>query len=567
MGAITVKNLGKAYRQYPTRWSRLIEWFDPRDKPRHKQHWVLQNISFSVSPGEAVGIIGINGAGKSTLLKMITGTTQPTTGDVTLTGSVAALLELGMGFHPDFTGRQNVYMASQLLGISNSEIAEKMAEIEEFAEIGDYINQPVRTYSSGMQVRLAFSVATSVRPDILIVDEALSVGDAYFQHKSFDRIRQFRDQGTTLLFVSHSPDAIKSLCNRAILIDGGIVLRNDSPDVVLDYYNAAIAKQRADYDIKQTEQLTGQKMTRSGSGDATIEIVELYVNDEPVRALLSGAEATLRICGKTIVEIEELTVGILIRDRLGNDVFGTNTYHHTLSQKNLASEAFFIVDFKFPALNLGIGSYSLTVALHSRDAHVTDNYDWWDRVLVFQVLPGNTPPSIGVSNFPLSIHWQETTVNKNRKKVEKEIKQEEIINFGDEEKLPGITISILEPLAEMTVGEYYIISILLQNYSGQLLSSSIAEPFNLSYHWIDESNGDCLVFDGIRTPLPSPCLPYAELENCKVRIKAPENIGNYRLDIALVHEGVCWHESKEQATLHVNIIQKSNQSPVNTNND
>ena len=156
---------------------------------------MLQDINFSVNPGEAVGIIGINGAGKSTLLKMITGTTQPTTGSVHITGRVAALLELGMGFHPDFTGRQNAFMAGQLLGYSVEEIARLMPEIEAFAEIGDYIDQPVRVYSSGMQMRLAFSVATAIRPDVLIVDEALSVGDAYFQHKSFDRIRQFREAG------------------------------------------------------------------------------------------------------------------------------------------------------------------------------------------------------------------------------------------------------------------------------------------------------------------------------------------------------------------------------------
>ncbi|GEM_PF-292352 len=547
MGTITVKNLGKAYRQYPTRLSRLIEWIDPRGKPRHKQHWVLQDINFTITPGEAVGIIGINGAGKSTLLKMITGTTQPTTGHVNLTGSVAALLELGMGFHPDFTGRQNVYMASQLAGMSNSEITAKMAEIEEFAEIGEYIDQPVRTYSSGMQVRLSFSVATAVRPDILIVDEALSVGDAYFQHKSFDRIRQFRDQGTTLLFVSHSAGAIKSLCDRAILIDGGIVLRNDSPDAVLDYYNAAIAKQQADYDIKQTEHLTGQKMTRSGSGDATIEIVELYVNDQPVRAVLSGVEARLRISGNTLANIDELTVGILIRDRLGNDVFGTNTYHHELSQQNVAQNTSFRVDFKFPALNLGIGSYSLTVALHSRDAHVTDNYDWWDRVLVFQVLPGNSPTSIGVSHLPLSIHWQETIVNK-VDKAEKAMLVEVVAK-----QIQGITISCVESIAQMTVNQHYTLKVALQNGTEQLLSSSNSEPFNLSYHWFDENN-NVVVFDGLRSPLKSPCLPYTDAQGYEVVVKAPENIGQYRLDIALVQEGVRWYESADTASLKIQVV-------------
>ncbi|MEN4100658.1 MAG: ATP-binding cassette domain-containing protein, partial [Anaerolineaceae bacterium] len=166
MSAITVSHLGKAYKQYPNRWARLIEWIDPRGKPRHRLHWVLQDINFTVQPGEAVGIVGINGAGKSTLLKMITGTTQPTTGSVQINGRVAALLELGMGFHPDFTGRQNAVMAGQLLGLAVEEIAALMPEIEAFAEIGEYIDQPVRVYSSGMQMRLAFSVATARRPDV-----------------------------------------------------------------------------------------------------------------------------------------------------------------------------------------------------------------------------------------------------------------------------------------------------------------------------------------------------------------------------------------------------------------
>ena len=184
MGSIRVTQLGKAYKQYSTRWSRLLEWALPFLGERHQKKWVLKDVSFTVEPGEAVGIIGVNGAGKSTLLKMITGTTQPTSGKIEITGRVAALLELGMGFHPEFTGRQNVYMSGQLLGLTVEEIAQLMPDIEAFAEIGDYIDQPVRVYSSGMQVRLAFSVATAIRPDILIVDEALSVGDKYFSQKS-----------------------------------------------------------------------------------------------------------------------------------------------------------------------------------------------------------------------------------------------------------------------------------------------------------------------------------------------------------------------------------------------
>ena len=181
MDSISVKNVGKAYKIYPNRFSRLYEWISPIKRARHNLKWILKDISFNVGKGETVGIIGVNGAGKSTLLKLITGTTQPTTGSIAINGRVSAMLELGMGFHPDFTGRQNVFMACQLQGLSIEQIHELMPEIEAFAEIGEAIDQPLRIYSSGMQVRLAFSVATAVRPDVLIVDEALSVGDMAFQ--------------------------------------------------------------------------------------------------------------------------------------------------------------------------------------------------------------------------------------------------------------------------------------------------------------------------------------------------------------------------------------------------
>ena len=222
---IEVCGVGKAYPKFTGRLNALATWLGlvPR-----VQNWVVRDISFSVEQGESVGLIGVNGAGKSTLLKLITGTAIPTEGTISVQGKVSALLELGMGFHPEFTGRQNVILAARMQGLSHAQLAELMPAIQDFAEIGSYFDQPVRTYSSGMFVRLAFSVATAVRPEVLIVDEALAVGDVYFQHKSFARIRSFRDQGTTLLFVSHDPGAIKSLCNRALLLGGGqLVLDGD----------------------------------------------------------------------------------------------------------------------------------------------------------------------------------------------------------------------------------------------------------------------------------------------------------------------------------------------------
>jgi lipopolysaccharide transport system ATP-binding protein len=274
MGAITISNIGKAYKLYDKRWLRLKEWLSPFKNSYHQLKWVLNDISFTVKPGEAVGIIGINGAGKSTLLKIITGTTKPSIGSIQITGRVAALLELGMGFHPDFTGRQNAYMAGQLLGMGIDEITQLMSDIEAFAEIGDYIDQPVRVYSSGMQMRLAFSVATARRPDVLIIDEALSVGDAYFQHKSFNRIREYRQQGTTLLIVSHDKASIQSICDRAILLENGRVAMEGNPEAVMDFYNAMLAN-RANQKITQNTTENGKLQTISGTGESQIIDVKL----------------------------------------------------------------------------------------------------------------------------------------------------------------------------------------------------------------------------------------------------------------------------------------------------
>jgi lipopolysaccharide transport system ATP-binding protein len=401
---LAVRNLGKGFKRYPSAAARLAELLLPWGRPRHELRWVLRGVSFEVRAGETVGILGYNGAGKSTLLKIIAGVSKPSTGEVIVNGPVAALLELGMGFHPDFTGRENVRMAGHILGLDAAELERRMQEIEDFAEIGDYIDQPVRTYSSGMQVRLAFSVATCVRPSILIVDEALSVGDAYFQHKSFARIREFRDAGTTLLFVSHSPGAIKSLCDRAILLDAGGVVRDGEPSQVLDYYNAIIAKREAEAEIREVEVGNGRKATRSGGLQARILGIELLNHQgEAVRAVHCAESATLRIRVQAEQALDSLTAGILLRDALGNDVFGTNTFHHSAELGPLVPGDQRTVDFQFPQLHLGQGSYSVSAALHERDVHTAGNYDWWDQAIVFQVIRDDTPYSIGVCKLPVTV--------------------------------------------------------------------------------------------------------------------------------------------------------------------
>ncbi|MDN7931006.1 ABC transporter ATP-binding protein [Burkholderia metallica] len=402
MGTITVTNLGKAYKQYPTRWSRLVEWMDPRRKQHHKLHWVLRDLNFSVRAGEAIGIIGINGAGKSTLLKMIVGTTQPTVGSVTMTGRVAALLELGMGFHPDFTGRQNVMMAGQLLGYSVDELTAMMPEVEAFAEIGEYIDQPVRVYSSGMQMRLAFSVATARRPDVLIVDEALSVGDAYFQHKSFDRIREFGRQGTTLLIVAHDKAAIQAICDRAILLNAGRLEMEGPPEAVMDYYNAMLAD-RENSEVRQEKLDSGAVQTISGTGEALIdEVTLLDQSGQPVEIIGVAQPVALRVKVKCVKAIPELVVGYMIKDRLGQTVFGTNTYHLKQVLVDLVEGQTVELHFEFLA-NIGVGSYSVAVALHTGDAHLANNYQWRDHALVFNVVNIKMDDFVGVAWLPTTV--------------------------------------------------------------------------------------------------------------------------------------------------------------------
>ena len=388
-GSITVSNLGKAYRRYPNQRARLLEWLLPFGAKRHDTIQVLHDINFTIEPGQALGIVGINGAGKSTLLKLITGTAVPTSGSVAMTGRVAAMLELGMGFHPDFSGRQNAYMAGQLIGLTVAELDVLMPQIEAFAEIGAYIDQPVRVYSSGMQMRLAFSVATARRPDVLIIDEALSVGDAYFQHKSFDRIRAFRELGTTLLIVSHDKSAIQSVCDRAILLDGGRVRKEGRPEEIMDYYNAMLAERENEpgaLTVRQEEHASGKVQTISGTGEATVrEIALLTAAGAPAEVHDVGGMVSLQVTVQIHAAIPNLTLGYRIKDRLGQNIFGTNTHH---KQQHLApgvAGETIVFNFAFP-LNLGPGTYSVATSLHSADTHLVDNYEWRDLALVFTVM-------------------------------------------------------------------------------------------------------------------------------------------------------------------------------------
>lgn len=395
MGHIRIQQLGKAYRLYPSRWSRLLEWLSPRGLPRHQQKWVLQNIDLDIQPGEAVGLVGSNGAGKSTLLKIITGTTMPTRGSCSVGGRVSALLELGMGFHPEFTGRQNVLMASQLLGLQRDEIEALMPDIEAFAEIGEAIDQPVRTYSSGMQMRLAFSVATARRPDVLIVDEALSVGDAYFQHKSFERIRGFRRDGTTLLIVSHDRFAIQSICDRAVLLEFGQIAKQGDPEMVMDYYHARMGA-GLNQKVRQEMLANGKTRTISGTGEVEIESVQLLEGGASVEVIEVGREVTLEISLRAEQDVQQLVLGFMLKDRLGQAMYGINSYRLKQTLEGVRAGERVIYRYTFP-MRLGPGNYSVSLSVSKRDSHLDGNYEWRDCAMLFQVVNSSRENFIGYS--------------------------------------------------------------------------------------------------------------------------------------------------------------------------
>lgn len=340
MPILSAIDIGKAYKHYSRKSGRFLEWLGL--EKRHHLKWVLKGVSFDVNPGESVGIVGINGAGKSTLLKIVAGTTTPTTGSVDIRGRVAALLELGMGFHPDFTGRENVCLAAQLQGIEIGDILGRMKGIEEFAEIGEYIDMPVRIYSSGMQMRLAFAVATEIRPDILIVDEALSVGDAAFQRKCFRRIEDFRSLGTTLLFVSHSTETVKKICDRAMFIKDGMIAAFDKASVVCDTYERYLFGGNGRGLLNQTVDAKDKVLAESisffdsslssscevvyGEGSATIETV--WLSSEAganVNVIPGGSRFSVNYIVRFHSHVDEPVFAFMIKTMEGVAVYGTDS--------------------------------------------------------------------------------------------------------------------------------------------------------------------------------------------------------------------------------------------------
>ncbi len=408
---LRVENVSKQYRIYNRPGDRLKESLTRGRLRRHREFWALQNIAFEVEAGTTVGIVGPNGSGKSTLLQIISGTLEPTHGDVWHEGRVAALLELGAGFDPEFTGAENVYMNAALLGLTRREIDALFPEIERFAEIGPFLHQPVKTYSSGMYVRLAFAIAASVEPDILVIDEALAVGDAVFQHRCLRRLNELQERGRTILFVSHDLAAVRALCTRAILLNAGRLVADGKPAEVLNRYQKIIMAREEAYEAEMVAgpQVTGKPSDdeslpplsysyRHGNGSAEILGVELAdAAHRRVEIVETGEPLRLRVAARFHRDVEDPVVGFLIRNRHGIHAYGTNTKEQQLAFGAVSCGEGLEVNFTFNCW-LGVDQYSIGFAIHSRDGEA---YDWIDGAIFFRVTSMSLTE--GVANLNASV--------------------------------------------------------------------------------------------------------------------------------------------------------------------
>lgn len=391
--AISVKNLEKVYRLYDKPVDRLKESLSITHKQYHREHYALSNINFDVKKGETIGIIGTNGSGKSTLLKIITGVLNATKGNVEIKGRVSALLELGAGFNPEFTGIENIYLNGTMMGYTKEEISQRVESIVEFADIGEFVNQPVKTYSSGMFARLAFAVAINIDPDILIVDEALSVGDIFFQNKCFKKFEELQKKDTTILFVSHDMSSIKQMCSRVLWIEKGKQIAFDDKEVVCGMYlNEQISSMNKENKgmIKDTNgecKLTVSNEKKSYprismqnnsilSKDA--EIISFFITDQEnviTNQLDIGKEYNVHLVMKSNVDISNLILGFNFENNKGISIVGTNTY---ISKVDLNCKQGDIMEcifrFKLPKLMKGEYIFDAAIARGTQEVHT--NISW-----------------------------------------------------------------------------------------------------------------------------------------------------------------------------------------------
>ena len=402
--AISLKKVSKCFQRYAHPVDKLKEILLPGTS-KTSQFWALRDVDLEIEKGQTVGIVGRNGSGKSTLLQIIAGTLTPTAGEVVVRGRVSALLELGSGFNPEFTGTQNVFFNARLLGLTQQEIEDQFDAIAAFADIGNFIDQPVKTYSSGMFVRLAFAVAVNVSPEILIVDEALAVGDIVFQHRCMRRMRSMMDSGVTTLFVSHDSGAIKTLCNSAVMIDGGKILASDTPNNVIIKYMKLVTESELGLVTSEenvdnnaviqsaSEQTSAIKLekTRRGNRKALIESVKLFhqngeeADESPIFGFNEQVKLLVKV--KVYQQLQGCIVGFFACDKNGNELIGSNTIEENQPIGKLSAGTNLQIEFTFK-LPLRPSSYSLTVA--GAENYTAMTFDWIDNAIVFQILPPDT---------------------------------------------------------------------------------------------------------------------------------------------------------------------------------
>jgi ABC-type polysaccharide/polyol phosphate transport system ATPase subunit len=401
---LLVQNVSKLYRLYKRPFDRIRELNPLRRESLHTDFWALRDISFEVERGEVVSLVGPNGCGKSTLLQVISGILQPTTGRVVTRGRVAALLELGAGFNPEFSGRENVFINGEILGIPRAEMEKNLPLIEAFAEIGDFIHRPVKEYSSGMYVRLAFSTAIHVNPEILIVDEALAVGDAVFANRCIRKFEELRERKTTVLFVSHDLGLVKQLSNRAIFLLNGRIEAEGEPKHVIDKYIGVVLERQKAF---QQEDRCVHPAATNRHGDGSSEILDVTLLDErahPCAIVTSGEKVTIRIRTAFRRARVEPMVGILIRNRIGMEIYGTNTRIEQVDLGSFEAGEELDIEFQFECW-LTPQHYTVTVATQYPDG---SSHDWLDDVLSFEVLA--LRQAAGVTDLRAHIEWKKTTV-------------------------------------------------------------------------------------------------------------------------------------------------------------
>lgn len=394
---VLVQNVSKLYRLYPRPADRLRELL-PGSAPRHTDFWALRDISFQLEKGETLSIVGPNGCGKSTLLQIVCGILQPTAGRVVTRGRIAALLELGAGFNPEFSGRENVYLNGEIMGLSRADIDKAMPSIEAFAEIGEFIERPVKEYSSGMYVRLAFSTAIHVDPEILIVDEALAVGDAVFANRCVRKFHELRERKITVLFVSHDLGLVKQLSDRAILLLHGKMAAEGSPSDVVNRYIGLVLEQKAPQ-IAKDDRISAS--FRHGDGSSEVLGIDLLNTiGEKVAVVASGECVTVRVRSRFHAAKTDPMVGILIRTRIGMEVYGTNTRVEQLSLGDFQAGDELTVDFRMEFW-LTPQAYTLTVATQNNDG---TSHDWLDDAIAFEVIDKRV--AAGVANLRAQIQWR-----------------------------------------------------------------------------------------------------------------------------------------------------------------